>query len=196
MNCCLKSRGGRFLFEERRARQCQRDPPRPDFFFSKRMTFKRCETKKKKKTLLKTPHYSVTYPRSEPGFVSHALSLSAQKSGSTLLGRRRGANGSSIRLADPTPLLHLLSPPPAPSWLRPSTLRLSHLSPLLCTFFFVSVPSRSHNLPLCPLLVTVSIFSDLLSPRSPRPPPPARAHASWWMSNLVALYSTILVRVR
>lgn len=87
-----------------------------------------------------------------------------------------------------------LTPLPAPSWLCPSVLHLTH--PLSLHMHFLSpVPSSSsspHHFSLCPLFVvlfaifpTHELFSlcSLIST--------ALSHTSWWMSNLVSLYSAM-----
>lgn len=118
-----------------------------------------CKTKKKK-NVVKTLHYSVTYLGNEASFslthVTHTVTRSEVKL--TLLTRRWDANGLSLCITDPMPLLHLRSPLPCPAGLCPSQLHPRHPT-RLCTFlfslsyfptfsliFFVSLLPEEHSL--------------------------------------------------
>lgn len=65
--------------------------------------------------------------------VTHTVTRSEVKL--TLLTRRWGANGLSLCITDPMPLLHLRSPLPCPAGLCPSQLHPRHPT-RLCTFLF------------------------------------------------------------
>lgn len=95
--------------------------------------------------------------------------------------------------AAPSPTL---TPLPAPSWLCPSVLHLTHPSLFICTFCLLC--------PLPPLLPIICLFvlcsryfflfaifptHELFSLCSLIST--ALSHTSWWMSNLVSLYSAM-----
>lgn len=116
---------------------------------------------------------------------------------STLLSCCWGANGLPLCIIDPNAAPSpTLTPLPAPSWLCPSVLHLTHPSLFICTFCVLC--------PLPPLLPIICLFvlclwyfflfaifptHELFSLCSLIST--ALSHTSWWMSNLVSLYSAM-----
>lgn len=198
MKRCFKSQRGRFLFEE---------SARINVSVTRRgLTFQNAwhlRARADKKMLLKKPplqcDLSYTWTQIFPtGCKTHTGSSHTHthiEVKSTLLSCSRGANGLPLCITDPTLLLHLLSacsfltlsisaPPPSPlsSFALLSACPSSSSPPIICHFVLCSSRFPVFWLTICFHCAPYS--------------PVALAHTPWWMSNLVALYSAILVHVR